>query len=153
LAEIIHLLTPQQQQQQSQASSNQETSVANVLRSFLSVKDKLDMLKEQFSEDSFGKQYVALAGNFNSALTALGVSEYTATVGEPLDRARYLAVEEEYNTGHEKNTVLRPLRMGLELKGNVVRLAEVVGSLGEEMEEEEEKETVQEAAGETQEGE
>ena len=116
------------------ASSNREVSIATVLRSFLPVKDKLDALRQEYANDEFGKQYVALAGNFNAALGEMGVTDYTANVGETMDRTRVLAVEEEYSTEFAKDTIIRPLKMGLELKGNVVRLAECVVSLGDESE-------------------
>merc|ERR1712087_556949 len=67
----------------SMASSNRETSTATVLRNFLPVKDKLDLLRQQYGEDDFGKQYGALAGNFNTALAEMGVTDYTAPAGEP----------------------------------------------------------------------
>eukprot|EP00797_Seminavis_robusta_P011893 Sro190_g081840.1 n/a (270) ;mRNA; r:42602-43808 len=134
----------------SMASSNQETSVATVLRNFLPVKDILDKLQDKHSQDEFGKQYGALAGNFNTAMTQLGVSEYTATEGEPVDRTRYLVVEEELSPDVTESTVLRTLKNGLELKGNVVRLAEVVAKikLEEEAEEEPAAEETAEAAAE-----
>ena len=114
------------------ASSNKETSIANVLRDFMVIKDKLDSLREQYEQDEFGKQYTALAGAFNGAFTAMGCSEYTATAGEKINPQQVLVVDEEYSTEFDKGTVIRPLRTGLELKGNIIRLAECVGSLGEE---------------------
>jgi len=121
------------------ASSNRETSIATVLRNFLPVKDKLDLLRQQYAENEFGKQYVDLAGSFNTALAEMGVTDYTAASGETADRTRVLVVEEENSAEYPKDTVIRPLKLGLELKGNVVRLAECVGSLGEEGEGEEEE--------------
>lgn len=126
------------------ASSNKETSIANVLRDFLPVVDKLDMLKGKYGEHPFGKQYVALAGNMRAAFSQMGVSEYEAAVGEPLDPGRYLALEEVYSSGQPKGTVLESLKPGMELKGNVIRLAECIASLGEETEEQEEQEDVDE---------
>ena len=114
------------------ASSNKETSIANVLRDFMVIKDKLDSLKEQYDQDDFGKQYTALAGSFNGAFTAMGCSEYVATAGDKVNPQRVLVVEEEYSTDFDKGTIIRPLNPGLELKGNIIRLAECVGSLGEE---------------------
>ena len=108
--------------------------MANVLRSFLPVKETLDTLRQEYGEDEFGKAYVALVGNFNTCLAEMGVTDYTATPGETLDRTRVLAVEEEYSTEFAKDTVIRPLKLGLELKGNVIRLAECVASLGDESE-------------------
>lgn len=119
------------------ASSNKETSIANVLRSFLPVKDQLEMLNNKYQDDEFGKNYGALHGNFNTAFTEMGVTEYTATVGEKIDRTRMLVVEEKYSPDHPKDTVLEPLKMGLELKGNVIILAECVASLGDESSSEE----------------
>lgn len=117
---------------QSMASSNKETSIANVLRDFMVIKDKLEALKEQYENDDFGKQYTALADNFNTAFSAMGCTEYTATVGEKVDPTRVLVVDEEYSTDFDKGCVIKPLKMGLELKGNVIRLAECVASMGEE---------------------
>lgn len=108
--------------------------MANVLRSFLPVKETLDTLRQEYADDEFGKAYVALVGNFNTALAEMGVTDYTANPGETIDRTRVLAVEEEYSTEFAKDTVIQPLKLGLELKGNVIRLAECVASLGDESE-------------------
>lgn len=116
------------------ANSNQDTNMATILRSFLPVKDKLDMLRQSYGEDEFGQAYVALAGNFNTCLAEMGVTDYTVSPGDPVDRRRVVVVEEEYSTEFAKDTVVQPLKLGLELKGNVIRLAECVGSLGDESE-------------------
>ena len=100
--------------------------------------DKLDMLNEKYGEDEFGSKYVALAGNMKTAFSQMGVSEYQVAPGQSIDRSRCLAVEEVYSSEHPKDTIVEALTPGMELKGNVIRLAECVVSLGEEKAEEEE---------------
>jgi len=121
----------------SMAASNKHTAEASVLREFLSVKDQLTGLQERFGEDDFGKQYNALKSALDTVFSDLGVAEYTTAPGDAVDRMRMLVVESENSEEFPKDTVLKPLKMGLELQGNVIRLAECVASLGSETAEEE----------------
>lgn len=128
---LSHVSTNQTQQLQ---SSNEFSSTANVVTEFLPVLDELQRLKALYADDAFGKNYNAMAGNFQTALLELGVEEFTVPVGSPVDGRRVVVVDTEYSDKIAKNTVVRPLKLGLELKGNVVRLAECVASLGSEAE-------------------
>jgi molecular chaperone GrpE (heat shock protein) len=115
-------------------SSNEFTAVAGVVSEFLPVLDELQRLKALYEGDAFGKNYNAMAGNLQTALLELGVEEYAIPVGSPVDGRRVVVVDTEYSDKFAKNTIVRPLKLGLEIKGNVVRLAECVASLGSEAE-------------------
>jgi len=118
-------------------SSNRSSSMAATLARFLPILDRLYDTKSQYGDDEFGKQYNALPGSLQAALSKLGVTDYTVSVGEKIDAERMVVVESEHSEAHPANTVLRPVRMGMELQGNVIRPAECVASLGPEVKEEE----------------
>jgi molecular chaperone GrpE (heat shock protein) len=65
----------------------------------------------------------------NAALKALGVEELTVEVGATADD-KVTVVGEEHSKDFEKGTIVRPGKVGMELKGNVLRLPEAVVSLG-----------------------
>lgn len=119
-------------------SSNTYTATADIVREFLPSLDRLDHLRETYGDDEFGKQYNALPGAMRTALAELGVTEYAVAVGEPFDPSRMALVEERYSESVAPDFVLEQLRMGMELKGNIVRMAECVVSLGPEQQVEEE---------------
>jgi len=114
----------------SMENSNAGTATASVVQSFLPIVDELKALKEQYAEDDFGKQYSGLTGAMTTALKALGVEEFTATVGGPVDPQRMNISKEEHSKETEKGMIIRVEKVGLELNGNIMRLAEVVVSLG-----------------------
>lgn len=118
-------------------SSNKSACTAAVLTKFLPVLDQLTELREAYSEDEFGKQYGALTSDLKGAFSKLGVTEYTIATGDPVDKSRVAVIESEYSTEHEADTVIRPVALGLELQGNIVRMAKCVASLGPEPVEEE----------------
>ena len=113
-------------------SSNKYAATAGVLTEFLPVLDRLLSLREQYGEDDFGSKYAALAGGMRTAFTDLGVTEYTVSPGDAVVVDRVVAIASEHSDAIEVHRVLRPLAMGLELQGNVVRPAECVASLGVE---------------------
>jgi molecular chaperone GrpE (heat shock protein) len=115
-------------------TNNKFSAKANVVKSFLPVKEALEEVAEQYGEDEFGKKYNAIKGAFNSALKQLDVVEFTAEVGQPMDISRAVSVEEEYSDTSVRGTVLRPVKAGLELQGNVMQMASCVASLGSEAE-------------------
>jgi molecular chaperone GrpE (heat shock protein) len=119
-------------------SSSRSSATATVLAEFLPVYDKMSDLKEKYSSDQFGGKYGGLS--MDSTFAKMGVKEYTAAVGKPLDSFRMAAVESEYSTEFAKDAVIRPVAMGMELEGNVIRAAECVVSLGSEEKEEAEDE-------------
>jgi molecular chaperone GrpE (heat shock protein) len=116
--------------------SNKAASIAAVLTEFLPMRDRLEQLKVEFSDDTFGKQYNAIPTAMTKALHDLGVTEYTMSVGEPIkniiNESRCIVIDSEYSELVAKDTVLRPLRVGLELQGNIIRPAECIASLGSE---------------------
>ena len=127
-------------------SSNKFAATSGVLTEFLPVLDKLTDLRNQYQDDEFGEKYSALAGNMQSVYTEMGVTEFTVAPGESVDTSRMVVVDSEHSETAKANTVLRPLAVGMELQGNVVRMAECVASLGPEASEEEESEDSAEEA-------
>lgn len=125
-------------------SSNKFAATAGVLTEFLPTLDQLTILRERFEGDEFGQKYAALAGGVRAAFTEMGVTEYTLAEGEPIDTSRMTVIESEHSAIIAKDCVLRPLAVGLELKGNIVRPAECVASLGVEETPEEGKKIVEE---------
>eukprot|EP00563_Minutocellus_polymorphus_P004453 CAMPEP_0181043770 /NCGR_PEP_ID=MMETSP1070-20121207/12894_1 /TAXON_ID=265543 /ORGANISM="Minutocellus polymorphus, Strain NH13" /LENGTH=279 /DNA_ID=CAMNT_0023122139 /DNA_START=25 /DNA_END=864 /DNA_ORIENTATION=- len=114
------------------SKSNESTAKATILQDFLPVLDELKALDEKYAGDDFAQSYKALRWDLNNAMTALGMSEYTAEVGATADRTRVVAVEEQYSDDFAKGAVISPVAVGLELQGNVMRMAECVVSLGSE---------------------
>jgi len=111
---------------------------ATVLRSFLPVLEELDAVGGKYEGNAFAKTLDAgLRSEFENSLGELGVSEYVAESGQAVVVGRVVAVEEEHSEELAKGTVIRPVKSGLEISGNVVRPAEVVGSLGSESADEE----------------
>jgi len=113
-------------------SSSRETAMAAVLQNFLPVLDDLELLDKKYGADDFGKSFSALGGTMKSALKELGVEEYTVQVGDAVNKQRVTVVEEEYSEEFTKDTVIRPVSVGMELQGNIMRMAECVASLGSE---------------------
>jgi len=103
---------------------------ASVIQSFLPVLDELDMLGSKYKGNSFASTLGALGTGFRSSLQELGVTEYTVEVGSKLDVERVLAIEEEHSDEFSAGTVISPVKLGLEIQGNVIRPAECVVSLG-----------------------
>jgi len=121
-------------------SSDKSAVSANVLSEFLPVLEQLNSIKEKYEGDEFAKQYGALPGAFKACFTQLGVTDYTLSVGDKIDPMRMIVIESEHSNDIPKDTVLRPVKMGMELQGNVVQMAECVSSLGPEVVEEEKTE-------------
>jgi molecular chaperone GrpE (heat shock protein) len=121
-------------------ADNKSASRASILQSFLPVYDELETLGTMYESNSFAKTLNSgLRSEFDKALNELGVSEYAVESGQSISSAmgRVVAVNEEYSEEYDKGMIIRPLKSGLEIKGNVIRPAEVVGSLGRESAEEE----------------
>lgn len=107
---------------------------ASVLQSFLPIVDALKSNADVYADDEFAKKYSALGSDFNNALKNLGVAEYSVEEGENINTLRTTTVKEEYSDTIAKGCVISSVRDGFELKGNVMRMAEVVVSLGSEAE-------------------
>ena len=111
-------------------SSSRSSATAGVLADFLPVYDKMNQLKEKYANDDFGSKYGGLA--VDTAFAKMGVKSYTVEVGEAVDSLRMTVVDSEHSNDFDKETVIRPVALGLDLEGNVVRAAECVASLGAE---------------------
>lgn len=105
---------------------------ATVIQSFLPVLDELDSLESKYEGNSYASTLGAIRTGFKSSLQELGVSEFTVEVGEKIDVGRVVPVKEEHSEEFAEGQVISPLKLGLEIKGTVVRPAECVGSLGSE---------------------
>lgn len=109
---------------------------AGVIQTFLPVLDDLDALGAKYEGDSFASSLGALRAEFFNSLQELGVTEFVPKEGEPVDGSRVVAVEDAYSNEFSKGTVVSLLKSGFEIKGNIVRAAECVASLGPEKVEE-----------------
>ena len=67
----------------------------------------------------------------------MGITEFTVSQGDKADARRIVTVEEEHSETIAQGCVIRPLQVGIELDGNVMKMAEAVVSLGPEKQEEE----------------
>jgi len=107
---------------------------ATVLQSFLPAFDELDNLESRYGTNTFAKTLDSgLRSELESSMKELGVSAYIVEPGQSiLDVGRIVAVEQEYSTDYARGTVIRMVKAGLEISGNVIRPVEVVGSLGRE---------------------
>lgn len=114
-------------------SDTKSAARAVVMRSFLPVLEELDAVGAKYEGVAFAKTFDAgIRSEFEKALSGLGVTEYTAESGQSIDAGRVVAVQEAYSDEFAKGMVIRAVKSGLEISGNVVRSAEVVGSLGSE---------------------
>jgi molecular chaperone GrpE (heat shock protein) len=116
---------------QTMQSSNKETSKAAVIQNFLPI---LDELREMQTENP-DTVYAGLAGAMGSALKELGVEEFSSQAGDVVNPQKVAVLEEEYSADVPKGNIVRPVSMGFDLAGNVMRLGQVVVSLGAEEEE------------------
>ncbi|KAL7542397.1 hypothetical protein ACHAXR_011746 [Thalassiosira sp. AJA248-18] len=115
---------------------------ATVLQTFVPVLTELEVVGKTYEGNAFAKTLDAgLRSELATSLNDLGVEEYVVEAGQRMDVGRVVVVEEEYSEEFGKGVVVRALRKGLEISGNVVRPAEVVGSLGSESAQEEEAAT------------
>ena len=86
--------------------------------------------------DEFGKMYNALPGAIKSGFTSMGCTEYEIATNEPIQNSnRMVVIDSEISTTVPKDCVIRTVQSGMELQGNMIRLAQVVSSLGNTVEE------------------
>lgn len=111
-------------------SSNKDASKAAIIQNFLPVMDELRHIQDDIGDVEFGKKYSGLYGTMSSAFKEMGVEEYGVAVGEPVNPQKVATIEEEYSADIPKGRIIRPVSMGMELAGNVLRLAQAVVSLG-----------------------
>lgn len=125
------------------ASTSRSSATAAVLKDFVPVYDKMNTLKETYSENEFGMKYSEL--NLQSTFATLGVTDFAVEAGEKVNNFRMKVLESEISTEQPKDTILRQVAPGMELDGNVIRAALCVASLGPEEEAEEAAEEGEEA--------
>ena len=129
-------------------TSNVGTATATIVQSFLPVMDEFNALREPYQDDVFGTKYLGLVGAMNAALKSLGVEEFSVEAGSSTPPvSRVTVVGEEPSEEFEKGAVIRTVKAGMELDGNVMRMAEVVvssGAVNEEKEEAQDQVEVQE---------
>jgi len=133
--------------------NNKMAARASVLQTFLPVLDELDVVGTKYEGNAFASTLDSgLRSELKTSLADLGVTEFNVEVGDNIDSGRVVAIEEVYSDEAKKGTVISVLKSGLEISGNVVRPAEVVGSLGSESDaaaaEEEQEESGEETEGE-----
>jgi len=110
-------------------SSSKSIAMAGVLRDFLPVYDKMEMLREKYQNDEFGSKYGGLS--IGPTFTKMGVKEFSVAEGGPVDFSRISVVGSELSDA-AKDTIIQQIRPGLELEGNVIRAAECISSAGSE---------------------
>ena len=103
-----------------------------MLQNFLPIMDDFESLQEKYGSDDFGKSFATLGGILKGVFKELGVVEYSIQPGDVVNKQKVTVVEEEYSEEFQKDTVIRPVSAGMELQGNVVRMATCVASLGSE---------------------
>jgi hypothetical protein len=111
--------------------------MASVVQNFLPILEDLEQLQEQYGNDDFGKSYNALSGILRSGMKELGVEDFDIQAGSSPVDGRVSVVAEEYSEEFPQGTVIRTISTGMELQGNVIKMAECVVSLGKEEVEEE----------------
>jgi len=103
---------------------------------FLPILDKLKALNDEtYAGNEFASQYRPLYSTFKDMLSGpngLGCTEIVPVVGNKIDKSSTTSIRQEYSSELAKGTVMEMLKPGLVLKGNVLRFAEVVESLGSE---------------------
>ena len=134
--------------------NNKMAARASVLQTFLPVLDELDVVGKKYEGNAFASTLDSgLRSELQTSLSDLGVSEFNVEVGDTIDSGRVVAIEEVYSDEAKKGTVISVLKSGLEISGNIVRPAEVVGSVGSESDAAAAAEEEQEESGEETEGE
>lgn len=122
------------------SANNKSTATAVVLQNFLPVLEQLRESKTKYENDEFGQKYSALSSDFEKVFADMGVTEFTVSEGDKADARRIVTVEEQYSETIAQGCVIKPLQVGVELDGNVMKMAEAVVSLGPEVSEEEAEE-------------
>ena len=113
---------------------------ASIVQRFLPVMDELNALREEYGEDAFGKQYDQLRWDMDNVLQKnLEVESFTATVGGAVNRLRHAVSGYEYSNKYPEGSVIKAVKAGLEVKGNIIRQAECIVSKGSEEEEQKKK--------------
>mmetsp|Transcript_151 Transcript_151/g.201 ORF Transcript_151/g.201 Transcript_151/m.201 type:complete len:296 (+) Transcript_151:70-957(+) len=113
-------------------SDNMGGAIATTIQNFLPILDNLRELDVMYANDEFAKCYSALRSDYENSLKGLGLSEFSVSTGEELNLSKMAAVAQEYSNDIAKGAVIREESSGIEVSGNVIRLANCVVSLGSE---------------------
>lgn len=113
-------------------STNKFSATAAVLSEFLPIMDKLMVLREKYGEDEFGKMYNALPGAIKAGFSSMDCTEFEIAPNEPVATNRMVVISSEPSDTVPKDCVIRTVVPGMELQGNIMRLAQVVASSGSE---------------------
>ena len=111
-------------------SSNKYTATAAILTEFLPALDALNSMKERYEANEFGKMYNALPDAVRSGFTSMGCTEYSIETNAIYDPNRMTIIDSEPSTTLPKDCIIRTIVPGMELQGNIIRLATVVTSSG-----------------------
>lgn len=115
-------------------SNDRLAARASAVQNFIPILDELTQLSEENADVEFAKAYSALKWNLESVFEELEVTKVTAAVGDKVNKGRMAVVGKEYSDSLDEDTVMKEVKPGLEIKGNVMQLVEVVISLGSEEE-------------------
>jgi len=110
---------------------------ASVLQEFLPVLDELQAADQKYAGNNFADNYSKLSANFKKVLEDLEMSDFNPEIGTKIDTRRCNVVDKVYSEEIGKDCVVSARTIGYELQGNVMRMAEVVSSLGSESAEKE----------------
>jgi len=123
------------------STASKASAKANIIKSFLPNLDYLrEIADETYADNEFAKSYKALKNDFENALKGMDLTDFTVDVGSQVDRSRCTVVEEEVSNEYsDADVILRVNKIGYEVSGQIIRMAEVVVSKGEEVEENEEE--------------
>jgi molecular chaperone GrpE (heat shock protein) len=113
-------------------SSNKYSATASILTEFLPAMDTLISFREKYGDNEFGKMYNALPDAITSGFTSMGCTEYTIASNEMFASSRMTKLDSEPSATIPKDHVLRTVTPGMELQGNIIRLAQVITSSGNE---------------------
>lgn len=123
--------------------NNRFSGRAAVVSQLMPILEELEDLEVKFDRDLNG--YKALRWDLQNVLTEkLDVEEFSVEAGDDFSNARHASIGEELSDTIAKDLVIQEVKKGLEIKGNVIRQAEVIKSLGKEQVEENQEEQSEE---------
>ena len=119
-------------------TSSRSSATASVLTEFLPVYDQLNAMKTAYADNEFGNKFSGLT--MSPVFSKFGVEESVVAVGDAVD-GRMNVVETQYSQEFAKGTVMEVTGSdtAVVLEGNVMKMVDVVASLGVEEEPEPEQ--------------
>jgi len=124
------------------SASDDARGKAKAIKGFVDVLEKLDALGDAFDGEDEGAQRVArqfssLRGDLRTNLESVGLKEFRAEPGtDRFIASRHNALRRENSDTIPEGYIMEMVSPGAEIEGNVVKVADVVVSLGVEKEEE-----------------